>query len=47
MAAGGRIRANAQPEREVRLHLNQYRDDQKTLRAANPKNPPFLDDGEI
>jgi SAM-dependent methyltransferase len=47
VAACGRIRANAQPEREVRLHLNQYRDDQKTLRAANPQNPPFLNDGEI
>lgn len=34
-------------DRELRLHLNQYRDDQKTLRAANPTNPPFLNDGPV
>lgn len=45
--AGARQRLNARPDREVRLHLNQYRDDQKTLRAANPANPPFRNDGEI
>ncbi len=45
--AGARIRDAAQPSREVKLHLNQYRDDQKTLRAANPTNPPFRNDQDI
>lgn len=44
---GARIRTSTQPEREVRLHLNQYRDDQKTLRSANPTHPPFRNDAEI
>jgi SAM-dependent methyltransferase len=45
---GGRP-ARRQPveDREVRLHLNQYRDDQKTLRAANPAHPPFQNDSAI
>ncbi|WP_112310935.1 class I SAM-dependent methyltransferase [Pseudogemmobacter bohemicus] len=47
LEAAARIRDAAQPLPEVRLHLNQYRDDQKTLRAANPTNPPFLNDSEI
>jgi len=45
--AGARVRAASQPEREVRLHFNQYRDDQKTLRAANPDNPPFRNYGDL
>ncbi|MEZ5796723.1 MAG: class I SAM-dependent methyltransferase [Paracoccaceae bacterium] len=47
VAAGGRIRAQAQPGREMRLHLNQYRDDQKTLRSANAGSPPFRNEGEV
>ncbi|MBJ2151021.1 class I SAM-dependent methyltransferase [Paracoccus sp. IB05] len=47
LEAAARVREAAQPSPEVRLHLNQYRDDQKTLRAANPANPPFLNDSEI
>lgn len=45
--AGGRVREATQPGREMRLHLNQYRDDQKTLRAANPANPPFRNEQDI
>lgn len=45
--AGARMRTAGQPEREVRLHFNQYRDDQKTLRAANPDNPPFRNDSDL
>lgn len=45
--AGTRVRSARQPEREVRLHFNQYRDDQKTLRAANPENPPFRNDSDL
>jgi SAM-dependent methyltransferase len=44
---GARMRPNRQPEREVRIHFNQYRDDQKTLRAANPGSPPFQNDGDL
>ena len=47
IAAHGRVRAVSQPEAEMRLHLNQYRDDQKTLRSANQDRPPFTNDGEI
>jgi SAM-dependent methyltransferase len=47
VAAGGRVARGAQPDREVRLHLNQYRDDQTTLRAANLQKEPFLNDGEL
>jgi SAM-dependent methyltransferase len=45
--AGARLRAQTQPGREVRLHLNQYRDDQKTLRSANTGSPPFRNDAEV
>ena len=37
----------AQPEREVRLHLNQYRADLATLKGANAGCPPFTDDAEL
>lgn len=45
--SGARIRNAAQPVREVRLHLNQYRDDQKTLRSANAGSPPFRNESDI
>lgn len=45
--AGTRPRNASQPIPEVRLHLNQYRDDQKTLRSANTDKPPFQNDSEI
>lgn len=47
VAARARVRNARQPAAEVRLHLNQYRDDQKTLRAANSTRPPFTNDAEI
>jgi SAM-dependent methyltransferase len=48
LAFGGTpTRRHAVDDRETRLHLNQYRDDQKTLRAANPSKPPFLNDSPI
>ena len=37
----------AQPERELRLHLNQYRDDMKRMKDANLGAVPFTNDGEI
>ena len=36
-----------QPERELRLHYNQYRDDMATLRANNPEKPPFTNGAEL
>lgn len=48
IALGGRRnRQNTQPEREVRLHLNQYRNDLQTLKSANKDTPPFDDDRDI
>lgn len=36
-----------QPNREIKLHLNQHRDDHATLKAANPARPPFKNDADI
>lgn len=48
IALGGRRnRQNTQPEREMRLHLNQYRNDLQTLKSANKDAPPFDDDRDI
>lgn len=42
VSIGGRLPdANAQVEEELRIHLNQYRDDHNTLKSANPSKPPF------
>lgn len=44
--AGGRWQhGTEQPDREIRLHLNQYRNDLQTLKQANNTKPPFTDDG--
>lgn len=48
IAARGRWeRPQTQPGREVRLHLNQYRNDLKTLKRTNDSTPPFTDDGPV
>ncbi|OIR06733.1 hypothetical protein GALL_109810 [mine drainage metagenome] len=45
MEAGGRwLRSADQPDQELRLHLNQYRDDLQTLKQANQGTPPFNND---
>jgi SAM-dependent methyltransferase len=45
IAAGGRWQRPAtQPEREMRLHLNQNRNDLQTLKRTNEGTPPFTDD---
>jgi SAM-dependent methyltransferase len=44
---GGRLIKGDKPNREVRLHLNQYRDDHAVLRAQNRNIPPFTNDSEI
>lgn len=46
-AKGRHVRTDAQPEPELRLHFNQYRDDMKTLRSANIAKPPFTNSDEI
>jgi SAM-dependent methyltransferase len=45
---GGRLPPNtvAVP-REVRIHLNQYRDDLATLKSVNAGRAPFQNDGEL
>jgi len=40
-------RPTAQPEREIRLHLNQHRDDMQTLKHNNTGHPPFTNDNEV
>ncbi len=45
--AGGRVAWGGQPAPEVRLHFNQYKDDQVTLRGANKDKPPFKNDAPI
>jgi SAM-dependent methyltransferase len=42
--ARGRLPSNEQPPAELRVHLNQYRDDRATVVAANPGKPPFKND---
>ncbi len=36
-----------QPERELRIHLNQHRDDMKSMKSGNTSAPPFTNDSEI
>ena len=38
---GGRLPGVGQPDVEMLRHLNQYHDDQKTLRENNSFSPPF------
>jgi SAM-dependent methyltransferase len=48
VVAGGRwARTMRQPEREVRLHLNQYKDDMELMKQSNRVHPPFDNDSEI
>ena len=43
----GRRAAKPQPEKEIRIQLNQYLDDQKTLRSKNSEAPPFTNDSDL
>ncbi len=40
-------RPKQQPDRETRLHLNQYKDDMASLKSANGGKPPFENDSDI
>jgi SAM-dependent methyltransferase len=45
---GGRPPRTSQLDnREMRIHLNQYRDDRMTLKGANSSRPPFTNDDPI
>lgn len=39
--------ANAQPGRDVRIHLNQYRIDYAAMKASNVAGPPFQNDDPL
>ncbi len=46
--AGGRVdKPKQQPDREMRLHLNQYMDDIQTIKQSNQGQQPFLNDSDI
>lgn len=48
VADRGRWRRPAiQPEREIRLHLNQHREDMQTLKQNNTGHPPFTNDSDV
>jgi len=48
VVAGGRWqRPSEQPENEILLHLNQYRNDLQTLKNSNDSTPPFTDDTKL
>lgn len=44
VASGGRLPPQEQPGREIRIHMNQYRNDIQTLKRTNQDTPPFTDD---
>jgi SAM-dependent methyltransferase len=44
---GRRPQPIAPVSRELRIHLNQYRDDRQTLKQANKVIPPFCNDRDI
>jgi SAM-dependent methyltransferase len=45
---GGRWRhGGGQPSRELRVHLNQHRDDLQTLKKNNDGRPPFNNDSDL
>lgn len=46
--AGGRwLRAAQQPDREMRLHLNQYKDDMAMMKRFNQGHSPFENDSDL
>jgi len=48
VADGGRWRRTTeQPSREMRIHLNQHRNDLQTLKQSNTGAPPFTDDSDL
>jgi SAM-dependent methyltransferase len=46
-AAGGLVRAAAQPDASLRRHFNQYRADHARMKADAGANPPFEDESPL
>ncbi len=46
-AGGGWMRTAQQPDREMRLHLNQYRDDVQMMKQSNHGRAPFVNDSPV
>ena len=45
---GGRYNSSSQqPEREMRIHLNQYKDDLQIMKKSNSDCPPFENDSDL
>lgn len=44
---GGRFPRDEQPDREMRVHLNQYRDDRLSMKRNNEGAPPFTNENPI
>lgn len=48
VVAGGRFeRSPTQPEREMRLHFNQYKDDMQMMKQSNDGRPPFTNESPL
>ncbi len=47
LAHAGRPRFSSATPPDIRIHLNQYRDDMGTLKTANRGRPPFKNDKDI
>jgi SAM-dependent methyltransferase len=47
VAGGRRSITESQPDRETRLHLNQYADDVKMMKQSNQARPPFQNDTNL
>lgn len=46
--AGGRcLKIKNEAKREIRLHLNQYKDDMQMMKNSNQGRPPFNNDSEL
>lgn len=44
---GGRIQRGPQPDPEMRVHYNQYRDDMRRMKQSNDSAPPFTNISEL
>jgi SAM-dependent methyltransferase len=47
IATKGKLPGKASVDRQLRIHLNQYRDDQKTLKNGNQSQQPFENDADL
>jgi SAM-dependent methyltransferase len=47
LAKGRWQRSEVQPTKEIRIHLNQYKDDMKMMKQSNQGQPPFSNDAAL